>query len=55
LSPANDRASPSSTLTVTIEITGLDAGVYEGRITIAAPDANNSPQVVTVVLQISNP
>lgn len=55
LSPANDRASPSSTLTVTIEITGLDAGVYEGRITIAAPDANNSPQVVKVVLQISNP
>jgi subtilisin family serine protease len=55
ITPDSARAEPSSTLAVIVDITGLDAGVYEGRITITAIEATNSPQIITVALHIANP
>jgi hypothetical protein len=39
-------------ITVTVDQTGLDIGVYRGVITIAAPYATNSPQEVAVSLRV---
>lgn len=53
LSPTQGRA-PSS-LTVSVEIAGLAVGTYSGRITITAPGATNSPQIVAITLRITAP
>lgn len=53
LSPTQGQA-PSS-LTVSVEIAGLAVGTHSGRITIAAPGATNSPQIVAVTLRITAP
>src|SRR5262249_60054963 len=44
---------------VSADPTGLAAGVYYGQVSVAAPQADNSPQVLSVVLNVlpqgSNP
>jgi len=40
---------------VAVDITGMSAGDYSANITIADPQASNSPQVVPVTLHISAP
>jgi uncharacterized protein (TIGR03437 family) len=53
------RVSPSSgatpaILTITAQTGQLPPGVYTGTITIAAPQAANNPQIITVTLTIAN-
>ena len=43
----------SKTVTVTVSSASLDAGSYEGTITVADPDATNSPQTVSVDLTVT--
>lgn len=50
-----ERGTAPSTLTVSVDITGLSAATYAGRITITAPNATNSPLAVPVTLTISPP
>ena len=50
-------ASPTSgqnagTITVTVSRTGLSAGTYTGTITVSDPNASNSPQGVSVSMQV---
>ena len=40
--------------TVSVNIGGLGVGTYYGTITIAAPNATNSPQLVNVTLELSS-
>ncbi|MCK4222573.1 MAG: hypothetical protein KAX25_06825 [Dehalococcoidia bacterium] len=42
-------------VTVSVDISGLDEDDYEATITIEAPEADNSPQTVTVSLDIGEP
>ncbi len=50
---ASDAASPLvPSVTVRINQAGLAPGVYYGLVTVAAPTAANSPQVVTVFLEV---
>jgi len=51
LSPADGTAP--TTVTVSVDITGLSAGVYDGAITVDATGASNTPQVVPVTLTIA--
>jgi len=44
-----------ATLTVTAAVGNLPPGTYTGRITVTAPEANNSPMIVTVNLNVSRP
>jgi hypothetical protein len=41
-----------STVTLSVDITGLDEGIYYGDVVISAEDATNSPQSVQVVLNL---
>jgi hypothetical protein len=41
-------------VTVSIDIDGLDTGDYEATITITSDDADNSPQTVTVTLDVTD-
>jgi hypothetical protein len=43
------------TLTVTPALSGLAAGTYTGHVTITAPGAQGSPQVVAVTLVVNTP
>ena len=43
---------PTATETVSVNISGLSPGTYEGDITITAPGASGSPQTVHVTLEI---
>jgi hypothetical protein len=43
------------TVTVSANPTGLAAGTYTGTITVSDPNAANSPQAVTVILNVYNP
>jgi hypothetical protein len=56
LAPANGVSTgpgdPSS-VTISVNTSGLSVGAYAGTITITAPGAVNSPQSVTVVLNIT--
>jgi hypothetical protein len=45
----------NATIGVLVDITGLSAGVYNGNLTVAAPGATNSPQVVPVTLTLTSP
>ncbi len=42
----------SQVTTVTVDVTGLAAGVYNGTITVADPAAGNSPQTIPVTLTV---
>jgi uncharacterized protein (TIGR03437 family) len=43
---------PGSEVEVTIDPTGLAPGVYYGQVSVTAPEADNSPQSLTVVLNL---
>jgi uncharacterized protein (TIGR01370 family) len=47
--------SNSGQVTVSIDITGLDADTYTGTITVSDPNASNSPQTVNVTLNVYEP
>ncbi|MBI3665841.1 MAG: Ig-like domain repeat protein [Acidobacteria bacterium] len=51
-SGSTDPSSPVPPVEVSILPAGLDDGVYYGSIQISAPDSQNSPQFVTVVLKV---
>ena len=56
LDPASgtlDSDTSAQTTTVSIDISGLDAGVHEAEITISAPDALNGPITVPVMLTLA--
>ncbi len=53
LSSASGTA-PSG-FTVNVDITGLAPGAYTGNVTVTSPEANNSPQLLTVNLTVLNP
>ncbi|MCZ6491772.1 MAG: hypothetical protein O7A06_14740, partial [Acidobacteria bacterium] len=60
LSGSTDAASGNvPEVTVSIDSTGLAAGEYYGRVEVTSPEADNSPQVISVVLNVlpagSNP
>jgi hypothetical protein len=42
------------TVTVSVDPTGLAAGTYNGTITVSDPNAANSPQTATVILNVYN-
>jgi hypothetical protein len=46
-------AGGNTTLTVSINLTGLTAGTYTGTITVTDPDASNSPQTVSITLNVT--
>ena len=55
ISPAagmTDAAQSPPNITVSVNITNLAPGTYYGLVEVGAPKAANSPQVVTVVLQV---
>jgi uncharacterized protein (TIGR03437 family) len=52
VSPSGGGTTPA-TLAVSIVTAGLAAGTYSGTITVAAPQAANTPQVVNVTLTVS--
>lgn len=43
-----------STIYASVDISGLDAGVHTGIITVSAADADNSPQTIEVVLVVDH-
>lgn len=53
ISPTSGTA-PSS-VTLSVNITGLAAGTYNGAITVTAPGATNTPVNVPVTLTVNNP
>lgn len=44
----------NSVVTVSVNPIGLDAGSYTGKITIADPNAENSPQTANIILNVYN-
>lgn len=56
LSPTSGTttAGGSSNFTVTVNPSGLGAGVYTAVLEISSPEATNSPQLVTVILLVTN-
>lgn len=53
LSVSPTSGTAPSTATVSVNITGLAAGTYNGAITISAPGASNTPLSVPVTLTVS--
>ena len=55
INPAFGSLSPgaSRTVTVSVDVTGLPAGLNTGAVTITAPGASNTPQTVDVQLTLS--
>jgi uncharacterized protein (TIGR03437 family) len=51
-SGTTDAAQSPPTVTVSVKLDGLAAGVYYGIVQVDAPSAANSPQVLTVFLQV---
>jgi hypothetical protein len=54
LSVSPTSGTNSGVVTVSIDASGLSAGTYNGTITIADPNAANSPQTVTVTLTVKH-
>jgi hypothetical protein len=55
VSPSSGTSSGEhDKVTVSIDIDGLDTGDYEATITITSDDADNSPQTVTVTLDVTD-
>ncbi|MBI2931981.1 MAG: choice-of-anchor D domain-containing protein, partial [Planctomycetes bacterium] len=48
-------SAASELMTVSVDITGLPAGTYNGTITVSDPGATNSPQTVAVTLNVNAP
>jgi uncharacterized protein (TIGR03437 family) len=46
-------AADNSRVSISADATGLAAGQYYGLIEVAAPDADNGPQYITVVLRVA--
>jgi len=44
-----------STMSISANITGLTAGIYQGFVTVSHPEAENSPQTISVVLEVDDP
>jgi len=59
LDPVEGELRTGETVRVEVSInlagSGLTSGSHEGRITVSAPEAENSPQVVLVILEIVGP
>jgi len=55
LSLTPSQGTAPSTVRVAVDITGLSAGRYQAQITITAPQATNSPLIVPVVLELTQP
>ena len=53
VSPSAGTFNTPATLTVSVNPTGLQGGTYSGIITIASSAATNSPQSVSVSLEVS--
>jgi hypothetical protein len=53
VSPAS--GTDASTVTVSVDISGLTAGSYSGTISVAATGASNTPQAVSVDLSLTEP
>lgn len=47
--------SDSKTITVSINTTSLTPGTYNGLISVTSPNADNSPQSITVTYEVWNP
>ena len=54
ISPASGGNSPT-TMTVSVNTTGLTAGTYSDTITISASGASNTPQTISVTLYLATP
>jgi hypothetical protein len=55
LSVSPPSGTAPSTVTVSVNITGLAAGTYNGTITVSATGATNTPVNVPVTLTVNNP
>ena len=53
LSVTPQNGTTPGTLAVSVDQSGLDAGTYNGTITISSAGASNSPQVVNVILTVN--
>jgi hypothetical protein len=53
LSATNGSAPPATTVNVTVNLSGLAAGAYEGQVIVTSAEASNSPQIVAVRLQVT--
>jgi len=42
-------------ITLSVDISGMDAGSYDAGITVSAPEANNTPQIIPVNLAVKLP
>ena len=54
LSVSPQSGTTPGNLTVTVDQTGLDAGIYNGSITISSSGVSNSPQTVNVSLTVNS-
>ncbi len=55
VSGSSTGSGDPKTITVSVNISGLSAGTYNGTITISDPNASNNPQTVTVTLTLTAP
>lgn len=55
LTPSPTSGTDTGSVTASVDITGLTAGMYTGHLTFTAAGATGSPQIVTVTLTISAP
>jgi hypothetical protein len=56
LNPSSGSSTGSkTTVTASVNISGLSAGTYSGAITISDPGASNSPQTISVALTVNAP
>jgi hypothetical protein len=53
LSCTPNSGTDSGTVTVSVDISGLPGGTYNGTITVSDPNATNSPQTIPVTLVVS--
>jgi uncharacterized protein (TIGR01370 family) len=52
LSPTPSTGTGDASVTVSVDASGLSAGTYTGTMTISDPNASNSPQSVSVTLNV---
>jgi uncharacterized protein (TIGR03437 family) len=46
------QSASASSVSASVALTGLAAGAYSGQISVASPQATNSPQLITVILTV---
>jgi uncharacterized protein (TIGR03437 family) len=56
VSPSSGQSTSSSSPTVSVKVTpaGLAAGTYYGQVQVSSPSASNSPQLVTIVVNVAS-